>query len=399
MQLVESTSLSRAAVHIQRIKEALERKWTSIQNASYETGLLGLALFYSYYADFSGEQGYKEKAEEFFQKGVASLNPMDFKRIYATDSLDGHLAHVGRFIGFCNTNGLLQLDANGFLEDIDNSLSQLMTSKIAMGNFDPNCGALAAGYYFLSRPRDLASINGHLGTIVSGITATAFKDRDGDNYWEVPFLGKRVFLGISHGSALIIAFLANVYERGIEEDTCKSTLYKAIRFLLKQRANYNKGLFPHYIGDPENDRKQFSLCYGDLGIGYALYRAASVLRDVDLLAYANEVLDDCLSYTKEDKLTIDASIIYGASGLAATFDKLHRITRDPRFLQAADYWYAQIPSYAVHQNTFAGYQSRLLTNGGLWQINFGWGIIGIGISLMRSLDRELPPIDPLLIIA
>src|SRR6266702_5723253 len=115
MRTIEAEGRAIAIRHIEKIKDALEEKWTLIQNASYETGLPGLSLFYCYYALYTGEDEYFRKAEDFFSRGIATLNLSDFKRVYKTDSLDGHLALTGRFIEFCKVNHLLDLDAAEYL--------------------------------------------------------------------------------------------------------------------------------------------------------------------------------------------------------------------------------------------------------------------------------------------
>jgi lantibiotic modifying enzyme len=395
----EPTARSLAVLHIEKIRTVLETKWTSIQNASLDTGLAGLSLFYCYYALYSGNKRYFDIAEEFFKRGIAALDFSDFRKIYKTDSIDCHLATIGRFIGFTGAHGWLPFDADDYLLSLDESLAVLMERKIYLGNFDLNSGALAAGYYYLSRPKDDEAVANHLATLVAGIEEKAGRDKDGDYYWKVQPLENRVFLGISHGNALIMCFVANVYERGIEKRCCERIIHRAAAFLLKQKFRFTKGLFPDFIGDEESDTKQFSLCYGDIGIGYAIYRGGTLLNAPSLLAESDEILSDCLTRRIEDKLTLDGGITYGASGLAAAFEKLYRISLDLRFLKAAEYWYTCIPSYAIHENDFAGYRARGLSRRDIWNTSFGWGIIGIGVSLMRYMKRELPAFDQLLYVA
>lgn len=393
------TIASTIETQISNITAALEDKEEFIHSASYEIGLLGLSLYYCYYAKYTGDESYYGKAEEYLVKGLSALDLPNFKRLYASDSLDSHLAHIGRFLEFSKRQNFLDMDTQEYLQDLDKTLSGLMQSKISIGDFDINSGAMAAGFYYLSRLKNEPRVSEQLSILVHGIKDQAIKDEDGDYYWSSPSLFQRVYLGISHGSCLVISFLANACEQNIEQDACKEILQKAVNFVLKQRwYNNSKGLFPNFIGDPI-EPKQFSLCYGDLGVGYALFRAAGVLDDEALSAAVTEILDDCLQRSSKDKLTLDASIIYGAAGLAATYEKLYRLSGDSRFDEAADYWYEQIPAYAVHENEFAGYKTRLLDVGPVWNVSFGWGIIGIGISLMIYKDRSLPPIDALILCA
>ncbi|AZA47213.1 hypothetical protein EG346_03015 [Chryseobacterium carnipullorum] len=386
---------------IDKITESLDKYSDEevLKNVSYETGLLGYSLYYLYLSKYTGDQKYTTTAEEYFNKGLASFNPKTFQRVHGTDSLDAHLAHIGRYLIFCENNGLLSVSSEEYLLNLDQILFGLMKSKINIKDFDSGTGALAAGYYYLARLKSGSDVQEQLIFLINSIDEAAFQDDTGDYYWKCPSLYDRIYLGISHGSSLIISFLTSVYEAGLEIQLCEKIIRKATAFLIKQyRESDYKGLFPNMIGDAI-EPMQFALCYGDLGIGYALLRASQLLKDSDTADFANVILNDCLLRTKEDNLTLDAGIFYGASGLAITFDKLGTLSGDIRYVQRADYWNQQILTYATHSNDFAGFKSRLLEDNILWQVSFGWGILGIGMTLMYFDDASLPSFADLTFIA
>ncbi|SHM82634.1 Lanthionine synthetase C-like protein [Chryseobacterium carnipullorum] len=386
---------------IDKITESLDKYSDEevLKNVSYETGLLGYSLYYLYLSKYTGDQKYTTTAEEYFNKGLASFNPKTFQRVHGTDSLDAHLAHIGRYLIFCENNGLLSVSSEEYLLNLDQILFGLMKSKINIKDFDSGTGALAAGYYYLARLKSGSDVQEQLIFLINSIDEAAFQDDTGDYYWKCPSLYDRIYLGISHGSSLIISFLTSVCEAGLEIQLCEKIIRKATAFLIKQyRESDYKGLFPNMIGDAI-EPMQFALCYGDLGIGYALLRASQLLKDSDTADFANVILNDCLLRTKEDNLTLDAGIFYGASGLAITFDKLGTLSGDIRYIQRADYWNQQILTYATHSNDFAGFKSRLLEDNILWQVSFGWGILGIGMTLMYFDDASLPSFADLTFIA
>lgn len=361
-----------------------------LNNVSYETGLLGYSLYYLYLSKYTNDNFYTETAEEYFNKGLASFNPKTFHRIHGTDSLDAHLSHIGRYLIFCENNGLLSVSSEDYLLNLDQILFGLMKSKINNKDFDSGTGALAAGYYYLARLKSGAKVQEYLSFLIKSIDEAAFKEDEGNYYWKCPSLYNRVYLGISHGSSLIISFLASLYEARLETELTEEIMRKSIAFLTKQyRKSEYKGLFPNMVGD-KIEPMQFALCYGDLGVGYALLRASQVLEDKTIGDFADMILADCLLRTKEDNLTLDAGIFYGASGLALTFDKLAKISGDHRFAERADYWNGQLLTYAVHTNDFAGFKSRIAEDNVLWQISFGWGLIGIGVTLMYFEKDRLP---------
>ncbi|CAL2107785.1 lantibiotic biosynthesis protein [Tenacibaculum sp. 190524A02b] len=370
-----------------------------LHNASYQTGLLGYSLYYSFLAKHKKDDIIIKKAEEYFNKGIEALDIHNFTRTYNTDTIDAHLAHIGRFIIYTKENNLLDIDAEEYLNQLDDILFDLMKTKISIKDFDPTSGALAAGLYFLSRAKEKESVKEYIKTLLFGIDNFAKKDKDGDYFWESPSLFNRVYLGISHGSSLLIAYAASAHALNIETELCENIIEKASNFLLKQyRKSEFKGLFPNKIGD-KVEPMQFALCYGDIGVGYALLKASNVLKSEKLRSFSQLVLEDCLTRTKADNLTLDAGILYGASGLTIAFHKVAQISKDPRFYERASYWYNQIGSYAIHNNDFAGFQSRLDEESRLWNTSYGWGILGIGVTLMAYSDNDLPPTHTLTFLA
>ncbi|OMP81116.1 lanthionine synthetase LanC family protein [[Flexibacter] sp. ATCC 35208] len=382
---------------IERIREGITGVEHLIQNATFDTGLAGYTLFYSYYAKYKQDDTYLDLAMKYLEEGLAFLNG-DFRRVYATDSLDNHLGQIGRMLLFLRETNLLNIDIDDFLINIDEALATLMVSKIDMGDFDYNSGALAAGHYFMYRIQTNPAVAVNLVTLVRGLRDKAYTDEDGDYYWKSPSIHDRVYIGISHGSAAIMNIVSSVMEAGIEVKICEDILKRTAHFVSKQIRTQVRGIFPLMWND-KVEPKQFAMCYGDLGTAYGLYRAAGALRDTSVKEQAERALEDCLLRSREDNLTLDAGYVYGAAGLAATFEKVYEKTNDVRYLERADYWYEQIPFYGLHGGPYAGYRSRLLEASDFWHVCFGWGVIGIGIALMRYDDKSLPPIGKLLMIA
>lgn len=371
----------------------------TLVNPSYETGLLGYALYYAFLAKYKNEPSHITTAETYFDRAMEALDIARFQRVYDTDSIDGHLSHIGRFIAFVNEHNLLNIDGDQYLASLDGILFDLMKSKISIQDFDSLSGAMASGYYFLSRKRNGINVDDELKFLILNLENFAQKDKDGDYFWKSPSLYQRMYIGISHGSSLMISFLCQAHTFGIETETCERIIRKAANFVQKQyRKSPYKGLFPNMIGDPI-EPMQFALCYGDIGTGYALFEAAKVIKDDHLSALAEVVLSDCLTRTKEDNLTLDAGIFYGASGIVIAFDKLARISADERFEKRKVYWYQKIQEYKGESNEFAGFVSRLDKESHLWNVAFGWGILGVGITLMSYSDKKFPPIDKLTFIA
>lgn len=391
--LVEGSAEKKMETIVHEIEQALRKHKSLLKNFTVRDGWLGLALFYCYYARFTRDDSYLDEMEEAMDKAIRLMDYSFYQRKYPTDSYDYNLAGLGKFYMQCTRNGFLEVDDCSYLDQISNTLLDLCRNKIRYQDFSHFSGALAAGHYFLydncneSRKREI------LQEIVLGIKKAALKGDKEGVYWRNPKLKNRIYTGLTHGSAMTISFLSAVYEAGILQEECRELIRDAMDYVLGLKEEGKDLLFPYYIGG-EFTKPQFSLCYGDLGVGYGLMRGATILEDEDKIKEARLVLEACLDKKYTDGMTWDGSITYGAAGLAHLFEKLSRLFPDEsKYGNAYAYWIQQIPKYRVHDNEFAGFQSFISSYSKHFDLSFSWGISGIGISLMKYLKKDLPTLD------
>lgn len=370
----------------------LHKNHRALGSPGFDTGLLGTSLFYTLLYDDSKHMPYMDVAYELFEKGLYAING-DFHPTYINDSLDNHIGQIGRYLHFIVQHpNFKDYDFSDYLDHIDQLLETLYPSKIAIGDFDLTSGALAAGLYYLTRDNEISSKA--LSNIVRGIY-DARKANSKGYYWLVPTLGGRIYLGLSHGSAMIINFLTAVYNKGIAQDMCLDLIYNASKYLINsKRVDKFTGLFDNYIGE-EPEPKQFSLCYGDIGNGIALLKSGKVLNNSLFSNEAHSILEDCLLRKFSDNLTLDASIYYGASGLSIAFKEVFALTHQEKYLKRSNYWLQKIPSYKVHNNEYAGFKTRLVDQVLSWNMCFGWGVTGIGSVILNDRTKSFDSLSPL----
>ncbi|SIT93988.1 lanthionine synthetase LanC family protein [Pontibacter indicus] len=377
---------------VTRIEASVQAHTHVLASPTISNGWLGACLFYCYYARYTGNDAYFELAAQYLDKALALVDYKYYQRIYPTDSYDANIAALGIFFIRSREKGLLDFDVSPYLATIEDTLHLLCQNKIRHADFSIFSGALATGNYLLLASR--TDRNDQLLTeIVEAIAAHAVEAPSGGIYWVSPRLHNKVYLGLSHGSCMIISFLCAVLERGLLVDECRSLIERAAAFVLQCRRPNPKGLFPHVLGE-EVENTQFSLCYGDLGVGYGLLRGGLALNDEALVAAARDILAACLDRTYEDGLTYDGSMTYGASGLAYLYRKLAKL--DPRgapFERAYAYWVQQIPRNAKEENGFCGFRSFFKPESDLFNLSYAWGILGIGITLMQYLEPDLPVLE------
>lgn len=391
-QAVSAPDREALSALVARIETSVQNNLHALASPTISNGWLGACLFYCYYARYTGDEAHFERAAQYLDKALALIDYQYYRRIYPTDSYDANIAALGIFFIRAKEQGLLDFDVSPYLGNVEDTLHLLCQNKIKHADFSIFSGALATGNYLLLADR--SERNDQLLTeIVEGIGAHAVESPSGGVYWRSPRLKNKVYLGLSHGSCMIISFLCAVRERGLLEEQCRYLIEQAAAFVLQCKRSNPKGLFPHVLGE-EVVNTQFSLCYGDLGVGYGLLRGGLALEDEVLVAAARDILDTCLARTYEDGLTYDGSMTYGASGIAYLYRKLAKLdSQDTRFQEAYAYWVEQIPRNATEENGFCGFRSFFKPESELFNLSYAWGILGIGITLMQYLKPDLPVLE------
>jgi lantibiotic modifying enzyme len=392
---------------INYILEELNQNLDKIDNSSFDMGLPGIALFYYYLFLYTNDEKYFNLYIKLVDKTIkmlSSLENSDFDKKYSTDSIDNHLAGFGRFLIFSEVKLNKELDFNELLEELDTVLTPLLYSKLKIKDFDIHSGALASGNYFLARYKQtkLTKHKKILTDLEFAINNSAHRNNLG-TYWKSPSLYNKVFLGLSHGSSMIINFLSKMVECKINVDETNTSIINGVKFIINNKREQINGIFPHcYFSDITEEKKetQFSQCYGDLGIGYSLLKSGSTMKNEIIYNEGLEILKKCAIRKKDAKLTEDASLVYGASGVACIFDEIILIDKDPLFENASNYWFETISSYVEIKNKDKlGFKSMFNINEPNWNNSFGWGLAGIGTSLIRSTDKsKFPSFNELLMI-
>lgn len=358
---------------------------------SYSRGLLGLSLLYYLYGNFSREFYYIEKAKEIFEQSCDLIYSRQSSNFY----LD--LSELGIFTQFLHHRNILKIDLNDFLGDTDEMLQEQLEVYLKEGYIGGFAnGAISIGLYFLHRlPSNPAYFTPIIEGLVKGITRWTNNTSQGC-YWKVKPGEDKVYLTMPHGLAAIIVVFAKIAEYGIGcSQNIEEIVTKSISFLLHQEK-----LDSHYkFNDLLNSYKvsRLAMCYGDMGVGYSLLRSGYAFRNADWYNKGLYILQNC-SRRQSTTTTgvIDASILFGTTGLGLMFDKIYSITQDSSFRNSANYWYGQILQNGTTESEYAGFRAAYNQWNAYTNLSFCEGIIGIGAGLIRSLRRESPDFDELI---
>jgi hypothetical protein len=145
-------------------------------------------------------------------------------------------------------------------------------------------------------------------------------------------------LGLAHGVAGVIAFLAAAMAEGIEPDTARPLLLEAVHWLRRQRLpDGGPRTFAWAVAPgrpPVAQGLDPGWAYADAGIAAALAHAARALGDADLL-------EEALAVAAREAAHMDElparhpGIGFGPAGYAQIFARLHQQTGRPVLRRAA----------------------------------------------------------------
>lgn len=380
---------------------------------SIENGTMGLALFYFFCHQFYEDDTYREKGEQMVEKSINILSSISanekFNPKYRGDSLTNVIASFGKGLLYIQFKLLYGYEFSQHLDSLSDILIELTNQSLKEKDFDFFSGALSSGHFFLNRyfyTQDERSKKSLLN-IYNALEKTAIHQNEDMVCWISPAYANTVYLGISHGSAMIINFLTKLFELKILDLNSvkeKQLLTKAVNFVLSQKRNNKNGFFPN-VYNPEitENGTQFTMCYGDLGVLFGLVGANRILQIKNIEIEIEEIVATCIKRENDPQYTFDATIFYGASGVFCVFNELNKRYKDTFTANVSNYWYKQIITNRIFdKNTMAGfvegsyYKENPHNKSALF--SYGWGLAGIGICLMIGLKPELPLLSETLLI-
>lgn len=369
------------------------------------TGKSGIALLLANYCKLLKSNIYAEKIWIYISDVINNIN-----QGY------NYYTHCNGISGFCYTmnnfvkNEFININEISFLHELDKYLYKKMLEDLKKGNYDFLHGSIGVGLYFINHLTNPKSQE-YLVDLIDELEKISIKDYDNTIKWvsEVPYDNnntKKVFnLSLSHGMASIIAFLSKLYLKDISKKKVCTLLNGAVNYMLKQKFDnsvYGSN-FPSWVCENELPSKsRLGWCYGDLGIGIALFQAAKATNNKEWENIALEVL---LDSTKRRDLkkegVMDAGICHGTAGIGHIYNRMWFNTRNEIFKEASDFWFEETLKMAKFEDGLAGYKAWYPEEYGGWQKIYGIleGIAGIGLALMSAISDEEPTWDECLLLS
>jgi hypothetical protein len=365
---------------ISSIEETLETYTDIIKTVGLEEGILGLSLFNYYQYLRTKDQTYLHRVSSYLEKSFSYLSTVGNEG--SANLLN--LIEVAKYLCFLHRENIIETATiKEYLNTLNPHINLFLQNKIQEKDLDAISGIIAIGHYYL----DASHLTNHktaLADIVFIIDTLSISSKN-TIYWKFSFRDNKnltIEPGFFHGIAGVLFFLALVFEKGIEKNTCKRLIEQGIRFLQEHQKDHGINLFPFELQSGEQLFYQ-SLVYGDLGIGYAIYRIGNILKHQDYVDQGIYILENTSKFRDSENTYIkDAELIYGASGLFALFSDLASETSNSLFKSASHYWLDKISTHSVNDTPWAGYDTYINGFDEDIQLSFSHGICGIGIALI-----------------
>lgn len=266
---------------------------------------------------------------------------------------------AGWYLNYLNRSGQIQIDLTSFLEQVDELVFNDAVKNLKSTNHDFLYGAIGNGIYLVERIGE-NNVQLYLYNLVRLLMDLSVKDEHGNLYWVEANSKKTVNLSLSHGCASKVVFFSKLLKSNRKNSYLKNCLNKSANFLLSSKNTVNCGsMFPSILADGVgNDCSRLAWCYGDLGIGIALWQAGEVLNDQQFRDEAVKIYLNSLHRVNFEETQIcDAGICHGSSGIALMYNRMYKSTKIKEFRDAALFWCQKTIDFKNNPNVTADYRS------------------------------------------
>ena len=368
----------------------------------------GFLLFLFYYSRYSKNKKHKLLAENYAGKLLDRFVERERSHTFCNG-----FSGILYLFEFLREHDFIDMDVDDIQPLLDDYIVTQMRQDIGRRNYDFLHGALGVGLYFLKKETK----SEYIRELIDFLYHTAEKDIDRQTFkWKsvVEFETNRIGynLSLSHGISSIIIFLSRVVNSGMADERTMEMLLCAVNYILSQQIDFSQFVtcFPAYSVETKAtpvskcqfksvSKCRLAWCYGDLGIGVALWHAGKA---VDKAEWKEKGLEVLLQSTQRrsynDSRIVDAGICHGSAGVAMIFRRIYFETHREEFKEAYRYWVNQTLNFSRFEDGLAGYKS-LVKDG--WKCDYSLltGISGIGLVFLSYLQDDQQEWDELFLLS
>jgi len=392
---------------IDLIAECIFAKIQKPEDESFDFGLysgnFGILLFLLYYSRFSKKKKHTAIAENYAERLLEQF--IEKEKLHTFCSGYSGILYLFEFL---LENDFIDMDVSDAQPMLDNYLVFRMRQNMSERYFDFMHGALGVGLYFLKK----GTHPEYIQELIEFLYATTEKSADNQIFkWESVVMDKNEELrtsynfALSHGMSSIIIFLARVVKSGILNEKIIAMLFGAVDYILSHEKDFSQfgSCFPNFIlkDSPEDITKsRLAWCYGDLGIGLALWQAGKALEKTE---WEEKGLKILLQSTQRrgtfESFVRDAGICHGSAGVALIYRKMFMETHRSEFKEATEYWIQQTLNFSAFEDGLAGYKTLEKDAWKCDDYSLLTGISGIGLVLLSFFENNRQTWDEMFLLS
>ncbi len=372
-------------------------------------GKAGLVLFYYELWRYQPLDIWLDKCKCHLNKCLVALEELPMSLHFGT-GVAGILALYNELA----TMGVVAPDDEGLMEAEQVFIQQIREYQ-SNKNYDLFTGLIGLGEYFLRSTSKYS--NEALSKIIEAIDSLAIKENGTYrwiNYPPSPYDTPVLNMGLAHGIPSILSFFADVQIKRplISNERLEAVMNGAMKYLIgaynavshekKQASEY-----PAYFeldGSCTGANSRLAWCYGDIGIGYSMLKASTLLGNAEWETFAKSLLLKTTKRNINNAYITDVPICHGVAGLFHMYNRLYKFTGILQFKIAADYWLGSLYSFRNRYENLDGFNFRkpVDDSGTVFErlplISLLEGYIGVALSLLSAISTVNPIWDGYLLL-
>lgn len=388
-------------------KEAIEKKLDeialylsenikTIDGYSLLTGKTGVALFFYYYYLITDNKTYYDLIHELLNEAISEINNESMPYFPHCGGLSG----VAWCLDLLYNKSVLSDNAEDiFGKEFNQMLLHESARYLSLKNYDYLHGAIGMMLYLLEKNVDIHPL-------IQKLIALAVEDENEIKWSSIVPEDKNkecYNLSLAHGNISVLHLLAEAYKK-YKDENLREKIEKLARFILRTVIvdESRVSMFPNYItipAQPDVKASRLAWCYGDLGIGYHLFRAGECINKNELKEKGLLILKiNTKRKIFDETFMADACFCHGSTGVAHIYNKIYQATGDVEFKNTAEFWYGVSLNYANHEDGAAGYKTWR-KEGSVILPNLIDGVCGIGMSFIAAISPIRPEWDKFFILS
>jgi lantibiotic modifying enzyme len=334
---------------------------TTTQTFSLLSGQAGIVLFQAMLYQGTKNEDYKKLIHD----GIDQITGVIEKIERPMSTYCSGLAGLGWLMIYLNKNNIIDIDADEYLEELDELLDIEVDRMLHTKNFDILHGAMGLGVYFIKRNKDNS-----VTKIIDALIADKQEMNPGIAWSRFDAYSRKEYIydfGLAHGIAGTLYFLGKCYKAGIMQVKCKELIDGCVEFFMNNiqpESDARGSFFPNSIiakhyktAAQQVQLSRVAWCYGDLGILHTLLLISIWLEDKIL---KDKVLAMLLKVAERrsvpESLTKDAGFCHGTVGNCYLFKNIYKLSGNAVFLETADYWLEQTLNFCRNEpSSVCGY--------------------------------------------